>query len=72
MHSAGPVQGDLIPWRELGGEHVNPTRNFKPMGRDLPDDGDEFLFVKFDFIGKNGEDYTEPNTGRRRPPPPEV
>jgi hypothetical protein len=65
MHSAGPVQGELIPWRELGGEHVNLTRNFGPMGRDLSDDGDEFL-----FIGKNGEDYTQPHTGRRRLPPP--
>jgi hypothetical protein len=64
MHSAGPVQGELTPWRKLLDGGVRPTPGFKPMGRDRPEE-DDFVIVGCE--DEEGEEY--PRRGRRVPAP---
>jgi hypothetical protein len=47
MFSAGPVKGELVLGRQLWGERVSSTRDFKPMGREVADD-DQFVIIGID------------------------
>jgi hypothetical protein len=66
MHSAGPVQGELTPWRQLLDGGVRSTPGFKPMGRDHPDEHD-FIIVGCEDE-EAGEEYPRP----RRVPRPDI
>jgi hypothetical protein len=67
MFSAGPVQGELTPWRKLLDGGVRPTPDFKPMGRDRPVE-DDFVIVGCEDE-EPGEDFPRP---RRVPRPDNI